>query len=99
MTFAKNGVVTYPLTLANFDDLVVEKINKEPAVPVVTPELLSMKFTVANNPGKILARKFSVSTKGAVSTSQVNEEVCDIDADNGKVSLYVPYLNNRNLVI
>lgn len=98
VTFAKNGVVTYPLTLANFDDLVVEKINKEPAVPVVTPELLSMKFTVANNPGKILARKFSVSTKGAVSTSQVNEEVCDIDADNGKVSLYVPYLNNRNLV-
>lgn len=95
VTFAPNGVVTYPLTLANFDDLVVEPIIKE---PVVTPELLSMKFTVADNPGKILSRKFSVSTTGSVTTSTVTEEVCAIDADNGKVSLYVPYLNNRNLV-
>ena len=98
VNFARNGVVTYPLTLANFDDLVIESLNKEPAIPVVEPKLLSMKFTVADNPGKILARKFSVSTKAAVTTSTVAEEVCTIDSVNGKVSLYVPYLNNRNLI-
>lgn len=98
VTFARNGVVTYPLTLANFDDLLIEPIIKEPAIPVVTPKLLSMKFTVANNPGKILARKFSVSTKAQVTTNTVTEEICTIDSVNGKVILYVPYLNNRNLV-
>lgn len=96
VTFVPNGVVNYPLTLANFSDLVVTEIVKDE--PVVTPELLSMKFTVADNPGKILSRKFSVSTKAAVTTSTVTEEVCTIDAENGTVSLYVPYLNNRNLV-
>lgn len=95
VAYFPNGVVTYPLTLANFDDLVVEPIIKE---PVVTPELLSMKFTVADNPGKILSRKFSVSTSGSVTTSTVAEEVCTIDAEKGKVSLYVPYLNDRNLI-
>ena len=95
VTFVPNGVVNYPLTLANFPDMEVTEIVK---TPVVTPELLSMKFTVADNPGKILSRKFSVSTKAAVTTSTVTEEVCTIDAENGTVSLYVPYLNNRNLV-
>ena len=96
VTFVPNGVVNYPLTLANFSDLVVTEIVKDE--PAVTPELLSMKFTVADNPGKILSRKFYVSTKAAVTTSTVTEEVCTIDAENGTVSLYVPYLNNRNLV-
>lgn len=95
VTFVPNGVVNYPLTLANFPDMEVTEIVK---TPVVTPELLSMKFTVADNPGKILSRKFSVSTKAVVTTSTVTEEVCTIDAENGTVSLYVPYLNNRNLV-
>lgn len=95
VTFVPNGVVNYPLTLANFPDMEVTEIVKTPVVP---PELLSMKFTVADNPGKILSRKFSVSTKAAVTTSTVTEEVCTIDAENGTVSLYVPYLNNRNLV-
>lgn len=96
VTFAPNGVVNFPLTLANFSDLVVTEIVKDE--PAVTPELLSMKFTVADNPGKILSRKFSVSTKAVVTKSTVTEEVCTIDAENGTVSLYVPYLNNRNLV-
>lgn len=95
VTFVPNGVVNYPLTLANFPDMEVTEIVK---TPVVTPELLSMKFTVADNPGKILSRKFSVSTKATVTTSTVTEEVCTIDAENGTVSLYVPYLNNRSLV-
>lgn len=96
VTLVPNGVVNYPLTLANFSDLVVTEIVKDE--PAVTPELLSMKFTVADNPGKILSRKFSVSTKAVVTKSTVTEEVCSIDAENGTVSLYVPYLNNRNLV-
>lgn len=96
VTFAPNGVVNFPLTLANFSDLEITEIGQDE--PAVTPELLSMKFTVADNPGKILSRKFSVSTKAVVTKSTVTEEVCSIDAENGTVSLYVPYLNNRNLV-
>ena len=68
-----------------------------------TPKLNSMKFTVANNPGKILSREFTHTLKTStfsssynVNTSTVTEKSCTI-AD-GKVSLYVPYLNDRKLV-
>ena len=70
--------------------------------PEVTPGantvLNSMKFTVADNPGKILSRSFSVSTSAKVTTSTVTEATCTIDEENKKISLYLPYLNNRKLV-
>ena len=68
-----------------------------------TPVLNSMKFTVENNPGKILGREFTHTLKSSlfsssynVSVTTVKEKSCTI-AD-GKVSLYVPYLNDRRLV-
>ena len=63
-----------------------------------TPVLNSFKFTVANNPGKILSRKFTHNSSFTVTTSTVSEEVCTIDQNNKKVTLYVPYLNNRKLI-
>ena len=69
----------------------------EPEVPVVAPELLSMKFTVADNPGKILGRKLTYSSSATTYTTRT-EEVCTIDAANRTVSLYLPYFNNRTLV-
>ena len=63
-----------------------------------TPVLNSFKFTVENNPGKILSRKFTHNSSFAVTTSTVAEEKCTIDQTNKKVTLYVPYLNNRKLV-
>ena len=97
--FKANGLVNYPLTLSNFSDMQVEEIEqKAPVVPVYASALKSMKFTVADNPGKILARSFSVGQKAAVSTSTVKEAVCTIDTTEKKIKLYLPYLNNRKLV-
>lgn len=97
--FKANGLVNYPLTLSNFSDMQVEEIEqKAPVVPVYASALKSMKFTVANNPGKILARSFTVGQKAAVSTSTVSEAVCTIDTTEMKIKLHLPYLNNRRLV-
>ena len=106
--FGVNKVINYPLTLANFTDMVVEEIPEyvpeEPSddplegLTGATPVLNSFKFTVAANPGKILSRKFTHNSSFAVTTSTVAEEKCTIDQTNKKVTLYVPYLNNRKLV-
>lgn len=107
-TFAPNKVINYSLTLANFTDMVVEEIPEyvpeEPSddplagLTDATPVLNSFKFTVENNPGKILSRKFTHNSSFSVTTSTVAEEVCTVDQTNKKVTLYVPYLNNRKLV-
>ena len=107
-TFGANKVVNYPLTLANFSDMVVTDIepnvSDEPSngffdtLTDATPVLNSFKFTVAANPGKILSRKFTHNSSFTVTTSTVQEEVCTVDQTNKKVTLYVPYLNNRKLV-
>lgn len=98
--FAANKIYKYAMTLKDLDLTVTEVATKpeEPEVPAVTPVLNSLKFTVADNPGKILPRKFSVSTSAKVTTNSVDEEVCDINQENKKVTLYVPYLNSRKLV-
>lgn len=95
--YAANTLYKYTLTLSTAGMTVTEISTVEPT-PEVLPELLSMKFTVADNPGKILSRKFSVSTSAKVTTSSVSEEVCTIDQENKTIKLYVPYLNNRKLV-
>lgn len=107
-TFGANKVINYPLTLANFSDMVVEDIkpnvsdepaeNPEGGLTDAVPVLNSFKFKVADNPGKILGRKFSHNSSFTVTTSTVAEEVCTIDQTNKKVTLYVPYLNDRKLV-
>lgn len=107
--FTPNGLINYPLTLSNFSDMTVEEIpeyvpEENPDDNILgnltgeTPILNSFKFTVAANPGKILPRKFTHNSSFAVTTSTVAEEKCTIDQDNKKVTLYVPYLNNRKLV-
>lgn len=107
-TFAPNKVINFGLTLSKFTDMVVENISEnvpeEPSddpldgLTDATPVLNSFKFTVAANPGKILPRKFTHNSSFAVTTSTVTEEKCTIDQTNKKVTLYVPYLNNRKLV-
>lgn len=100
-TFKVNGLINYTLTLANFTDMVVEDVPQyvEPEeTPAVTPVLSSMKFTVEKNQGKILSRTFSVSTSASVTTNTVTEAACTIDEENKKITLNLPYLNNRKLV-
>lgn len=111
-TFGANKVINLPITLANFSDLVVTNVGEdtpedpsdEPSDDIfagltdATPVLNSIKFTVEKNPGKILSRKFTHNSSFTVTTSTVAEEKCTIDQTNKKVTLYVPYLNNRKLV-
>ncbi|MDO4758435.1 MAG: CotH kinase family protein [Rikenellaceae bacterium] len=95
-----NGFYIFPLTLSAMDDIVIEEENPEEEAPMPTStyEIKSMKFTVANNPGKILPRKFTHNSSFALTTSNVTEEVCTIDQENRIIKLYVPYLNDRYLV-
>lgn len=109
-TFAANKVINYPLTLANFSDMVVEDVPAyEPEEPSddnilegltgATPVLNSIKFTVEKNPGKILSRSFTHNSSFSVTVNnKITEAVCTVDQTNKKVSLYLPYLNNRKLV-
>lgn len=101
--FSPNALINYPLTLANFGDMVVQTIvHDEPAEPETPavgthPVLKSMKFTVKDNPGKILGRKL-VSSNNKTSYTTRTEEVCKVDTVNHKISLYLPYFNDRTLV-
>lgn len=102
--FVANKIYKYAMTLKDLDLTVTEVATKpaEPEVPAVTPVLNSLKFTVADNPGKILSRTFTVkagSNSASVSSSTaVTEAKCDIDEKNKKISLYLPYLHSRKLV-
>lgn len=105
--FAVNKIVKYTMTLANFDDMVVENAPGYDSVEPDEPEqpteidltLKSFKFEVANNQGKILDKKLAWnSSQNKTLPTAVTEEVATIDQDNKKISLYVPYLNNRKLV-
>ena len=104
VAFEGNKLYTYPLTLSNFTDMVVTERPKntetDNAESSVVPILKCMKFTVENNPGKILSGKvvFNSSTYKAEYQSGITEQVCTIDTVNNKISLYLPYLNNRKLV-
>lgn len=105
VTFIPDGYYTYPLVLANFSDLNVESLvqavePEDTTVQAAVPVLKSMCFTVASNPGKILPGRvvFNSSSYKAELKNDVTEKVCEIDTVNHKISLYVPYLNDRRLV-
>ena len=99
-TLEANGVYNYPLLLSTFEDAEVEGDETEtPDTPTASNlEINSFKFTVANNPGKILPRSFSHNSSFTVSTSTSTEVVCEVDNEARKIKAYVPYLNNRTLV-
>ena len=101
------GLYNIPLNLASFEDVEFDNIQGDGDDSEEQPEekptsdikILSMKFEVEKNPGKILGRrlKFNTST-GKPGYETVTEEVCTIDQENQKITLYLPYLNNRKLV-
>ena len=101
-----NAIVKYTINLASCDNLQITEIPRpelpvepEPETPIVGthPVLHSMKFTVADNPGKILGRKLKASNYKTISETRT-EEVCTVDTTNHTISLYLPYFNNRKLV-
>ena len=106
--YAANLMVKYSMNLASIKSLVVEDIieqpvdpdePEEPTVDVSMCKINNLKFTVANNPGKILARNFTHNSSFTLTVGKdKTEEVATIDTVNKKVVLKVPYLNNRKLV-
>ena len=91
--YAANTLYKYTLTLSNVDMTVTELPSA--SIQQADTRLLSMKFTVADNPGKILKGKVKSNTQYA---ETITEEACTIDTVNFKVTLNLPYLNNRKLV-
>ena len=105
VNYSANLLVNYAMPLADISDLVIKDVvvntPEEPEEPEVDDTGLAIsnfKFTVANNPGKILARSFTHNSSFTVSTSTVSEVACVVDNDNHKITLSLPYLNNRKLV-
>lgn len=92
-----NGLINFPLTIKNLAGRVVTEV--EQLKPTIEPQLLSMKFTAKDNPGKILTRTITHNTSTGKPEGKENANFaaeCTIAED--KVSLYLPYLNNRKLV-
>lgn len=109
LDYTPNKLVKYTITLASIDGLEIEDIvieqpedpvdPEEPTVDVSMCKINNLKFTVANNPGKILARNFTHNSSFTLTVGKdKTEEVATIDTVNKKVVLKVPYLNNRKLV-
>lgn len=98
--YVANNAYTYTLNLATYAAQESWQIqeNEKPAVPSVDPILNILKFEVAKNQGKILPGYVQATNYTAEYKSGITEQVCDIDEENKKVSLYLPYLNNRKLV-
>lgn len=99
VNYVANSVYNLPCTLKDFTDMVVTEIEQEevevPAKPLYASALKSMKFTVEDNPGKILP---GTVKQGTTYTANIKEAVCTIDTAEKKIKLYLPYLNNRKLV-
>ena len=100
--FEPAQLIKFPFTLSKFSDMAVEGrdqyVEPEPEEGVECV-LNSFKFTVADNPGKILSRNFTHNSSFTLSVgANKTEEVATVDEENKKITLSVPYLNNRNLV-
>ena len=105
---AANKLYGFAIKLADAANLKIEALEQyvEPeqpeAVPVEDMKISSFKFEIAKNAGKILPGKVvgnSSTYKPSYNASYYGDAVsCTIDEDNKKISLYLPYLNNRKLV-
>ena len=103
VNYTANMLVNYSMPLAEMEDVVYTSLKEDEPETPETPEAVelkinSFKFTVANNPGKILPRSFSHNSSFTVSTSTVEEVVCEVDNEARTIKAYIPYLNNRTLV-
>lgn len=103
VNYTANMLVNYSMPLAEMEDVVYTSLKGEEPETPETPEAVelkinSFKFTVANNPGKILPRSFSHNSSFTVSTSTVEEVACEVNNETHTIKAYIPYLNNRNLI-
>lgn len=100
VNYEANLLVNYAMPLAEMEDVVYTSLKEEePTIPEVDDLTIhSFSFTVANNPGKILPRKFTHNSSFTVSTSTSTEVVCEVNNETHTIKAYIPYLNNRKLI-
>lgn len=91
-------IYDFPMSFTSLATKMKEQFGETPKVTSL-PALSALKFTVANNKGKILDKQL-VTTASTSSYSSsfktVTEHTATIDGNN--VSLVIPYLYNFNLV-
>lgn len=101
VAYVANNLYNLSMKFKSIPNMVVTDIKQEENTHGVTPKLIGLKFAAAQNEGKILTRtlKYSTSTYKPVGTENKDFAAeCTIDTVNMKVSLYLPYLNNRKLI-
>ena len=106
-TQVANKMYAFTINLADAANLKIEELEQyvEPeqpeAVPVEDMKISSFKFEIAKNTGKILAAKVvgSGDAKPKFDADYYgNAVVCSIDNEKKKITLKLPYLNNRKLI-
>ena len=105
--FVANNLYTVTINLAEFDKYKIEELSTSSgsedveAVPLEDMKISSFKFEVAKNEGKILAAKVvgNGSAKPKYNANYYGNAVaCTVNNDTKKITLNLPYLNNRKLV-
>ena len=104
---APNKLYGFTINLASAEGLVIEEIGEtstpddSEVVPVEEMKISSFKFEVAKNTGKILAAKVvgNGTAKPKYNANYYGNAVaCTVNNDTKKITLNLPYLNNRKLV-
>lgn len=92
ITFQRGAAYKLPLTLKNIQDKASDYGWKVKELPVLN----SLKFTVANNTGKLLDNKLVWNSKNNPEFQSVSEHVAEINGN--EASLVIPYLYDFKLV-
>lgn len=96
--FQPGYLYTLPMSLKGLEEKMMADYGQTPKKNVL-PVLSSLKFTVADNSGKLLDKQLVTtvsSSNYSSSFKSVTEHVATVEGNN--VSLVIPYLYNFNLV-
>ena len=91
-------IYDFPMSFTSLAAKMAEQFGETPKVTSL-PTLSSLKFTVADNKGKLLDKQLVTTASSSSYSSKFNsvtEHAATIDGNN--VSLVIPYLYNFNLV-
>ena len=91
-------IYDFPMSFTSLAAKMAEQFGETPKVTSL-PTLSSLKFTVADNKGKLLDKQLVTTASSSSYSSKFNsvtEHAATIDGN--KVSLVIPYLYNFNLV-
>ena len=91
-------IYDFPMSFTSLAAKMAEQFGETPTV-ISLPTLSALKFSVADNKGKLLDKQLVTTASSSSYSSKFNsvtEHVATIDGN--KVSLVIPYLYNFNLV-